>query len=308
MLSNIKYMKIFIPKINESWIVDRFRNEWYENNRNLTTRSIYNADVIWIMAPWMWKKIPKFFLKRKKVLCTYHHFVKSKFSKSDFDDLDQYVNSYHAISNNTEMQLRELTNKNIFTQPFWVNQKIWFPIENKEAIRKDFDFSIDDYLIGSFQRDTESADFKSPKLEKGPDIFLKIVREINKDKKNLLVVLTGKNRQYLIEKFKQHQIRYKYFEMIDQKKMNQLYNILNLYIVSSRVEGGPQSILECSAVNTPIISTDVGIASKILHTESIYTDDYKLAKPNIQYANKSVQKYFLPEGLQEYRLLFENLK
>ena len=70
----------------------------------------------------------------------------------------------------------------------------------------------------------------------------------------------------------------------------------------------PQSILECSAVNTPIISTDMGVANIILHTDSIYSDDYKLAKPNIQYANKSVQKYFLPEGLQEYRLLFENLK
>ena len=52
----------------------------------------------------------------------------------------------------------------------------------------------------------------------------------------------------------------------------------------------------------------MGVANIILHTDSIYSDDYKLAKPNIQYANKSVQKYFLPEGLQEYRLLFENLK
>ena len=66
MFSKIKYMKIFIPKINESWIVDRFRSEWYENNRDTTTKSIHNADVIWIMAPWMWKKIPKFFLKRKR--------------------------------------------------------------------------------------------------------------------------------------------------------------------------------------------------------------------------------------------------
>ena len=80
-----------------------------------------------------------------------------------------------------------MTDKNIFTQPFWVNQKIWFPIENKEAIRKDFNFSKDDYLVGSFQRDTESADFKSPKLEKGPDIFFKIVSEINKDKKIYLL-------------------------------------------------------------------------------------------------------------------------
>ena len=103
MFSKIRYMKIFIPKINESWIVDRFRSEWYENNKNISTTSILKADIIWIMAPWMWKKIPKFFLKRKIVLCTYHHFVESKFSKLDFDDLDQYVNSYHAISKYTEI-------------------------------------------------------------------------------------------------------------------------------------------------------------------------------------------------------------
>ena len=48
------------------------------------------------------------------------------------------------------------------------------------------------------------------------------------------------------------------------EEINELYNILNLYIVASRYEGGPQSILECSLTRTPIISTDVGIASEIL--------------------------------------------
>ena len=37
-------------------------------------------------------------------------------------------------------------------------------------------------------------------------------------------------------------------------KMNKLYNILDLYIVSSRFEGGPQSIMECAVTKTPIIS------------------------------------------------------
>ena len=64
MFSKIKYMKIFIPKINESWIVDRFRSEWYENNRNslLAFQSRYYLDY----GALMWKKF-KFFLKRKKL-------------------------------------------------------------------------------------------------------------------------------------------------------------------------------------------------------------------------------------------------
>ena len=52
-------MKIFIPKINESWIVDRFRNEWISKNQNSHTSFLYNSEIIWILSPWMWHKISK---------------------------------------------------------------------------------------------------------------------------------------------------------------------------------------------------------------------------------------------------------
>ena len=59
-------------------------------------------------------------------------------------------------------------------------------------------------------------------------------------------------------------------EMVDLNELNELYNILDLYIVSSRYEGGPRSIIECGLTKTPIISTDVGIAPDILHEKSIF--------------------------------------
>ena len=52
--------------------------------------------------------------------------------------------------------------------------------------------------------------------------------------------------------------------------VNKLYNILDLYLVTSRVEGGPQAILECGANKTPIISTNVGVAPEILQKDSIF--------------------------------------
>ena len=48
-------MKIFVPKINESWIVDRAREEWYKNNKDISTKLRNKSDVIWIMAPWLLK-------------------------------------------------------------------------------------------------------------------------------------------------------------------------------------------------------------------------------------------------------------
>ena len=38
--------------------------------------------------------------------------------------------------------------------------------------------------------------------------------------------------------------------MLTVEQINELYNILDLYIVASRVEGGPQAILECGITKT----------------------------------------------------------
>ena len=59
------------------------------------------------------------------------------------------------------------------------------------------------------------------------------------------------------------EIPYKYFEMVSLSEINELYNILDIYIVSSRIEGGPQAIVECAISETPIVSTNVGIAPEI---------------------------------------------
>ena len=33
-------MKIYISKVNESWVVDRFRKEWYKYNSDISTKFI----------------------------------------------------------------------------------------------------------------------------------------------------------------------------------------------------------------------------------------------------------------------------
>ena len=78
------------------------------------------------------------------------------------------------------------------------------------------------------------------------------------------VVLTGKRRDYVISELKKNNIPYKYFEMTNFSMMNDLYNILDLYLITSRLEGGPQALVECGQTRTPVISTDVGIAREIL--------------------------------------------
>ena len=302
-------MKIFIPKVNESWVVDRFRNEWYKYNRNITTKRIKKSSHIWVIAPWLWKRLPVNQLKEKEVICSIHHIDYEKFDKKqeeDFYQLEQYVDKFHAISEKTFDQLSRLTNKSIYTVPFWVNQNIWFYKKQKDELRKKYGFSKSDYLIGSFQRDTEGSDLKSPKLIKGPDILLDIVSKLNLNEKKMKIILTGKRRQYLIENFEKLGIEYKYYEMVNFKTINDLYNILDLYLVTSRIEGGPQAIVECGLTKTPVLSTDVGIAQKILHPESIFNEDnFFEARTNVDYAYDKSIEMTIPFGMKEFINMFK---
>ena len=166
-------------------------------------------------------------------------------------------------------------------------------------------------MVGSFQRDTEGHDLLSPKLIKGPDIFIKIVSNLYKSNKNLKIVLAGKRRQYVITELENQNIPYKYFEMTDFDMLNELYNILDLYLVTSRLEGGPQALVECGLTKTPIISTDVGIANKILSTESIFDyrelSSFDKAKPNVDFAFQESTKLTIPNGMVKYIEMFEKV-
>ena len=303
-------MKIYINKINEDWIVDRFKTEWEKSHKNLVANNIIESDIVWIISPWTFKSLPTRNLRMKKILCTVHHLDLENFSSSDYKqflNVDKYVDYYHVLSSKTEEKLRKLSNKEIFVQPFWADSKLWYKKENRSEIKKNLGFNESDFLIGSFQRDTEGKDLTSPKLIKGPDIFVELL-EKHFDKNNIKIVLTGKRRQFIIKKLNEKGIKYKYFEMVNNNDLNDLYNILDLYIVSSRLEGGPQQILECALSKTPIVSTDVGIAKYILSEESIYdVEKFEKSRPNITKAYENAQNYKIPNGFIYFEKLFDEI-
>ena len=154
-----------------------------------------------MITPWLWRNVKKRNLKNKKVVCSIYHIDFEKFAsedKKEFEERDSFVDLYHVISEKTKLQLQKLTNKEIISIPFWVNQNIWFPIEDKESLIKKYNLSSEKYYIGSFQRDTEGVDLKSPKLIKGPDRFIEILSSDYFAGKNIEVILTGKRRQYIL--------------------------------------------------------------------------------------------------------------
>ena len=303
-------MKIYSLRANENWICDRFVDEWETHNPDIVTQNPYESNILWLVASWAWNRVPVDLLQHKKVVATVHHLDLEKFDENaqkSFFFRDQFVDVYHVPCKLTADQISPYTEKPIWVQPFWVNQNVWHKIESKN-LRADVGLSNDKFLIGSFQRDTEGHDLVSPKLSKGPDIFCDVVEQMHEKNNDVEVVLAGWRRQYVINRLKTKKINYHYFEWADFDLLNKLYNCLDLYLVSSRCEGGPQAIPECAITQTPIISTRVGLADRILAPESVFDLGGSLGKPNTDVALSKVQEYLLPQGFQPFRQFFDSVK
>ena len=300
---------------NEKWICDILKKEFSQRFNDIVTTNELDATIIWYLAPWNFKYTPKNLarekwlelLENKKVIFTQHHIDNLKMDQlqNQFNFMKKYGNHIHAICNNTYEELKKhFENISISKKKLWINKSSFYKIENKDILREKYNFNKNSFLIGSFQKDTEGKS-DLPKLSKGPDIFVNIIEDMYKNNKNIEVVLTGLRREFIINKLNMLNIPYHYFNMISIENINELYNCLDLYIVSSRCEGGPRSIFECGLTNTPIISTNVGIASELMDNYSIfdYNDwlSYKNAYAKTELLNKNVLKLASDEYLIEFK-------
>ena len=309
--------KIFCHVPREDWIVDRMGKEFETNSSHSvsSTNISEDTDIIWLFASWCWNQIPVELLKIKKVVCTIHHEVPWKFDenkRNTFLFRDQFVDYYHTYNQETKDLIQSLTEKPIVLMPHWINDKIWYKKE-KIGVRENLKLPKDKFLIGSFQRDTEGSDLISPKLEKGPDILVEKIIEINKIRDDIHVVLAGWRRQYVIKRLDEEKIDYTYLELPTQNVINDLYNSLDLYLISSRCEGGPQSLFEASYLQIPLLSTRAGqfnfINSDCLYEQKDTIDNQKLilAKENLDYNLKSVSELLIGEIVKKYDKFFEGI-
>ena len=303
-------MSVFVLAPNENWICDRFVSEWKSVKPYPTTDSIQDAEIIWLLADWCWNQVPTNLLKEKIVVASVHHLVPEKFDESELSNFkirDDFIDIYHVPCEKTKEQVEKYTDKPIWVQPFWVNNDLWKPISKdlRAELRSQYGIGENCYLIGSFQRDTEGHDLTSPKLEKGPDLFCDAVEELRdyhaKNGKEVRVLLAGWRRQYVMKRLREANIPYYYSELPPFTDINIFYNILDLYIVAARYEGGPQAIVECACTKTPILSTDVGVAEMILNSKSIFKPGNILnAEADVDYAHKKVLQYCMPKGFEPY--------
>lgn len=122
----------------------------------------------------------------------------------------------------------------------------------------------DRLCIGSFQKDGVGwGEGMEAKLIKGPDVFIESVERIARERP-VFVLLTGPARGYVKAGLERLGIPYRHIFLNDYLKVIECYHALDLYLMTSREEGGPKSIMESMATGTPLVATRCGMAEDIL--------------------------------------------
>ncbi len=121
------------------------------------------------------------------------------------------------------------------------------------------------FVVGSFQKDGVGwTDGLEPKLIKGPDVLVATLERVHEVIPELVVLLTGPARGYVRRELEQRGIPYEHLLLPSSDELAHAYHALDVYLVTSRQEGGPKATFEATAAGVPLVTTRVGQAQELL--------------------------------------------
>jgi len=96
---------------------------------------------------------------------------------------------------------------------------------------------------------------------KGIDTFLEVMSKLYSSlKSDIHVIITGPGWDDMIRHYPFNVLNIHYLRFLPTKQMPDFYNALDVYLVTSQVEGGPVPLLEAMSCGTPVVTTPVGTA------------------------------------------------
>jgi len=277
-LSNRKYKLSYIVE-NKDWIVSQIGKKLVEclsvldfkQARTTITSVGLRKQIIHFGSVHTFLKeneFKKFHISNQAIL-TWFHFINEDKRVKYILQAQNNLKAIHTSCNITKQSLINfgVDRSKLLVIPLGVDLGLFKKADEqkRQEIREVLGISKNAFVIGSFQKDGVGwGDGMEPKLIKGPDIFVKAVEEISKNFP-VFVLLVGPSRGYVKKELEKRGIAYKSTGYLkDFKKVASFYNALDLYIVASRIEGGPEAIVESMASGVPLISTNMGMAPDII--------------------------------------------
>lgn len=242
-----------------------------------------------------------------KTVLTWFHITPTDIRLKFVPILNKIIDIVHTSSPITKKKLIELgfDNNKIVVIPLGVDLYHFKKINEKKRgyLKKKFNIPENKIIIGSFQKDGVGwGAGLEPKLIKGPDIFCEVAKSLN-EACDIHVFLTGPARGYIKKQLEGYNIPYTHIFMDNYLDLVECYNILDLYLVTSRAEGGPQAILEAMATGVPLVTTNVGMVPLVVkHGLNGFVTDINDTNQLYQYSteiikNKELRDKIIANGL-----------
>ena len=257
---------------NASWVIcdigKNLKRNIKESNLNITITAfgIRNSIIHFgSIGTFIGKNKLKLPHKSNKVIVTWFHVLPNEKRFGIVKEAVKYVDIWHTSSELTKNKMISLgiPKDKIIVIPLGVDLD-YFNNRDQMKSKEALGIPKDKIVIGYFQKDGNGwKEGNSPKLIKGPDIFCNVITRLSK-KYDIFILLTGPARGYVKNYLLKENINFIHTYLDDPNKVASYYKASDLYLVTSREEGGPKSILESMACGVPLVSSKVGMAEDII--------------------------------------------
>ncbi|GJL61408.1 MAG: hypothetical protein NPIRA04_00620 [Nitrospirales bacterium] len=193
------------------------------------------------------------FCNRLPTVSTFHHMDSSTHMKY-LDDCDGVM----TVSTQWQQYLIDvgIPRERLGIVPFAVDGTQFYPASQNErsSIRQELNISAETFVVGFTGRRTSDVDGR-----KGLACFLESVKTLRQSMPQLVIVIIGPGWEYLVREFQNENIAVVHVSyQLDLTAIARLYRALDVFWVTSRIEGGPVPLLEAMASGLPCIATPVG--------------------------------------------------
>ncbi|MEP6740883.1 MAG: glycosyltransferase family 4 protein [bacterium] len=217
-----------------------------------------NFDLVHFTCPYSSKKwLPRF---RDLVPCvTSHHHV------TDWEAIQHNAEGDAIVVGSPEwaedLGNRGVDTSRVFCVPYGVDAMLFRPsTEGREAVRQKLGLNKETTLVGFFGKNSSNNDGR-----KGIDVFTEAARELNNRIKLLAILIIGPGWQELTNSLAASGVKCIWIPFIQElKDLAGMYQALDFYWVTARIEGGPVTLLEAMSTEVCCLTTAVGIAREIV--------------------------------------------
>ncbi|GJL66162.1 MAG: hypothetical protein NPIRA05_11330 [Nitrospirales bacterium] len=193
------------------------------------------------------------FCGRLPVVATLHH-VDTSTNLKYLDDCDAVM----TVSGQWYQYLVDsgVSSQRLGIVPFAVDSEVFYPgsPEERRGLRRALTIAENAFVIGFSGRRTSDNDGR-----KGTDCLLAGLKAMRQASAQLATLIIGPGWEDFVRRLHDegiHAVHVPY--QLDHREIARMYRVLDVYWVTSRIEGGPVPLLEAMATGIPCVSTPVG--------------------------------------------------